>query len=124
MCLFAEIADKMWTIPSQWLCWSIFALAVFALGCLRWWLAGTALLVIAFWNYCMFDEYLVSPFGESVRNELGWEYIVDSFLAVNQPVIIAVAALVARAYIRSRVEPEIQMDDRYSARVSNRGPRG
>lgn len=100
MPLFAEIADKMPSIPAVWL-WALLVSSPAMLGLIRPWLAwagfvlmsGLAItLVRANWGQAFHED----AFSAAIRDELGAFWIANSMAASVLPVMLAFSILLIR----------------------------
>jgi hypothetical protein len=109
MNVLAEIADKMPTVGDT-ACWAcLLAALACGLGIIRWWLILPFLLLVAVSNYFQWSELHEPGFGEDIYSELGYQWIIGQFAAMNLPFLVAglIVAWGNRRYrrmVRSRNE--------------------
>ncbi len=108
MVVLAAIADKMGTF-SETLIYGI-VVAAFAVGLaqLKWWLSLLALPIFVLWNWGEYGQLQENPFGKYILEELGYQWVVGQFVAINTPAIAAACIVfyIRRAQIRADRELE------------------
>jgi hypothetical protein len=99
--ILAEIADKMPTLTETVAVSTVVACLASGAARIRWW----AFAVVTFPILAIYDLGLVSDlcdptFAPALWREMGAEYVYGQFLAVNGPIVLAAAALVARHFLK------------------------
>ena len=91
--ILAEISDKMPTVGQMWLM-SLSLSSPFAIGIMRKWLSGVALVVsiavsgfLAWSAYC--QAFVEPGFSDAVQREMGRWWIVNSITSAFLPVAVA-----------------------------------
>ena len=89
MNVLAEIADKMRTVGGTACGACLFAAVACGLGIIRWWLILPFLLLLAFSNYVQWGELHEPGLGEAIYAELGYQWIIGQFAAMNVPFLVS-----------------------------------
>jgi len=100
---FAEVSDKMPSIPQLWLQGGVLAALLFGFGRLRLWTAGLAIILACFLAVGSYDMVNDEHVGRAIRVEQGMPYVAAAYGSAALCLFAAAAAAIGA--VRSRRSP-------------------